>query len=150
MAVQSGCDPCSEAAHVVETYLADIGIQIEIRTVNLVGKLSESTAKVDLLDAEAGLPYPDSASFLRQLLRATPSGWIPPIIRAKIERVDHLGGEARQRSAAALADRLSANEVPVAAYATPHASQFVGPRIGCRMFTPFGYGLDLAAICINP
>jgi hypothetical protein len=38
-------------------------------------------------------------------------------------------------------------ELPVAAYGTPQTSQFIGPRIGCRVFSPFAYGLNLAAMC---
>jgi DNA-binding SARP family transcriptional activator/ABC-type oligopeptide transport system substrate-binding subunit len=149
MAVPPGCDPCSEAAHVVQTDLATIGIEVEIREVDLIGNRSKPAATFDLVDAETGIPYPDSASFLRQLLTDTPADWIPSTVRAKIERIAGLSGDSRQTSAAALADRLAADEVPVAAYATPQASQFIGPHIGCREFTPFGYGLDLAALCIN-
>jgi hypothetical protein len=81
---------------------------------------------------------------------------VPELAAGTVSRtgvVNRLRAERSLRLATVVAPagyRLSANEVPVAAYATPHASQFVGPRIGCRMFTPFGYGLDLAALCINP
>jgi len=28
-------------------------------------------------------------------------------------------------------------------------SQFIGSRIGCHVFNPFTYGLDLAAVCMK-
>jgi hypothetical protein len=37
----------------------------------------------------------------------------------------------------------------VAAYGTPQTSQFISLRIGCRVFSPFANGLNLAAACIN-
>jgi ABC-type oligopeptide transport system substrate-binding subunit len=149
MAVRSGCDPCSEAAHVVQSNLAAIGIDVEIRRVESTARLFDAAATFDLVDAETGIPYPDSASFLSQLLEDIPSGWVAAGARAKIHRVAGLSGSGRQTAAAALADRLTTNEAPVAAYATPHVGQFIGPRIGCRAFTPFGYGLDLAALCVR-
>jgi hypothetical protein len=60
-----------------------------------------------------------------------------------------MSGDARQRIAAALADRLIEDEAPVAPYATPVISQFIESRIGCRVFNPFAYGLDLAAVCMK-
>ena len=28
--------------------------------------------------------------------------------------------------------------------------QFFSPRLGCLVFPSFGYGVDLAALCVNP
>lgn len=148
MAVLPACDECSEAAQVTATALARIGIDVEIRKVDFVGRASK-LGSFDLIDVESGIPYPDSSSFLSQLLRDIPSGWLPAGVRAKIHRLAGLSGQRRQAAAAALADRLAATEVPVAAFSTPQINQFVGPRIGCKSFTPFGYGLDLAAICVR-
>jgi DNA-binding SARP family transcriptional activator/ABC-type transport system substrate-binding protein len=148
MAVPSGCDECSEAAQVIATDLGPIGIDVEIRKVDFLGQPSKLES-FDLIDAESGIPYPDSGSFLSQLLKDIPSGWLPDGVRDKIRRVARLSGDRRQVAAAALADRLATNEVPVAAFAIPQFNQFIGPRVGCRAFTPFGYGLDLAAICVK-
>ena len=60
---------------------------------------------------------------LRNLPKATPQGhpqgWAPARARAETHRVAGLGAGKRQTAAATLADRLTANVVPVAAYATP-------------------------------
>jgi hypothetical protein len=37
----------------------------------------------------------------------------------------------------------------LAAYSTPQTSEFFTPRLGCRIFPPFGYGVDLAALCLS-
>jgi hypothetical protein len=82
-------------------------------------------------------------------LHAIPYGWLPPGVQKQIEGLAHLSGDARQAAAGRVADELATDEVPVATYGVPQTSQFVGPGIGCRLFTSFGYGLDLAATCLN-
>ncbi len=70
-------------------------------------------------------------------------------MRTEVERVTKLSGADRQTAAAALADRLTARYVNLVAYGAHQTSQFVDPRIGCRVLTPAAYGLDLAAMCLN-
>jgi hypothetical protein len=50
---------------------------------------------------------------------------------------------------AALADRLATREAPLAAYLTPVIPTLLSPSLGCRVFPPFGYGVDLASLCLN-
>jgi hypothetical protein len=66
-----------------------------------------------------------------------------------VERVANLSGPERQHAAATLADRLTTTDVHVVAYGAGQTSQFIGPRIGCRVLTPAASGLDLAALCLN-
>jgi hypothetical protein len=68
-------------------------------------------------------------------------------VQEQVETFAAMSGDGRQAAAAALADRLATVEVPMAAYGIPQTAQFIGPRIGCRTFSPFAYGLDLAAMC---
>jgi hypothetical protein len=82
-------------------------------------------------------------------LHAIPHGWLPPGVQKKIGGLAYLSGDARQAAAGRIADELAAAQVPVAGYGVPQTSQFVAPRVGCRLFTSFGYGLDLAALCMN-
>jgi DNA-binding SARP family transcriptional activator/ABC-type transport system substrate-binding protein len=147
MAIPSGCDQCTEAAHVVRRNLAAVGLDVTIRKVDDLGAALDSRAEFDLLDLHTALPYPDSASFLAHILHDLPSGWDLPGVRTQVEGVAGMSGDRRQAAAASIADRLATVEVPVAAYAVPQTSQFIGPRIGCRVFSPFAYGLDLAAMC---
>jgi ABC-type oligopeptide transport system substrate-binding subunit len=136
-------------ANLVQTHLAAIGIDVEISKVDDLSEAMKTTAMFDLLDTDTWIPYPDPASFLRQMLRDLPAAWAPAAASAKIQHVAGLSGNARQDEASALADDLAENDVLVAAYGTPQISQVIGPRVGCRVFTTFGYGLDLAALCLN-
>jgi ABC-type oligopeptide transport system substrate-binding subunit len=149
MAIPSGCDQCTEAAHVARRNLATVGINVTIRKLDDLGAAIESGAKFDLLDTSTALPYPDSASFLTHLFDDIPSGWLPAGVRARVESLAGMSGNRRQAAAASVADRLATEEVPVAAYGTPQTSQFISPRIGCRVLSPFANGLNLAAACIN-
>ena len=126
MPVPAGCDRCREAAQVVRAGLAAIGIRVELRRVPDTGAAVSSGEGFDLVDLEARILYPDSASFLGALAGDLPAGWMAA------------GPRAAVRAASALA-----------AYGIPGSAQLVGPRIGCRRFSSFGYGLDLAAICLE-
>jgi DNA-binding SARP family transcriptional activator/ABC-type transport system substrate-binding protein len=167
MAIPKGCDRCTEAASLVRADLAVIGIEVRVRELDDLHGALASGAKFDLLDASTVILYPDAGSFLAQMIQETglvlehpgqedlglhaiPHGWLPPGLQKKIEGLANLSGGARQAAAGRVADELATDEVLAAAYGVPSTSQFVAPRIGCRLFTPFGYGLDLAALCLKP
>jgi DNA-binding SARP family transcriptional activator/ABC-type oligopeptide transport system substrate-binding subunit/outer membrane protein assembly factor BamB len=149
MAIPAHCDRCTEAAHLVLRDLSAIGIDVRIRAVANLDRALRHGARFDLLDGETELPYPDSASFLAQAIRDIPRGWVQPAVRTKVERVAKLSGADRHTAAAALADRLTARSVNVVAYGAHQTSQYIDPRIRCRVLTPTAYGLDLAALCLN-
>jgi DNA-binding SARP family transcriptional activator/ABC-type transport system substrate-binding protein len=166
MAIPRGCDRCTEAASLVRADLGTIGIEVRVKELDDLRGALESGAKFDLLDASTVILYPDAGSFLTQMiqeiglvlehpgerdlgLHAIPHGWLPPGVQKQIEDLAHLAGDARQAAAGRIADELATNEVPVAAYGVLQTSQFVGPNVGCRLFTSFGYGLDLAAACLK-
>jgi hypothetical protein len=52
-------------------------------------------------------------------------------------------------AAAELADRLVDQDVAVAPYGYDVVTALLSPRLGCRVFPPLGYGIDLAALCLN-
>jgi hypothetical protein len=143
----ASCDQCTDAAHVVQRNLARVGISVTIRKLDDLHAALASGAEFDLLDIHSALPYPDSASFLARMVGDLPSGWVTAGVRARVKSVARMSGTRRQAAAASLADRLATVDVPVAAYGTPQTSQFIGPRIGCGVFSPFANGLDLAAMC---
>jgi ABC-type oligopeptide transport system substrate-binding subunit len=57
-------------------------------------------------------------------------------------------GLARSTAAVSLATRLAAEDLPATGFAIPENGQFFSDRLGCRTFPPFGYGVDLAALCV--
>jgi DNA-binding SARP family transcriptional activator/ABC-type oligopeptide transport system substrate-binding subunit len=149
MAISARCDRCRETAHLVRRDLSTIGIDVTISAVADLDRALRRGARFDLVDSETELLYPDSASYLAQVIRDIPRGWVQPAVQAEVERVAKRSGAARQTAAAALADRLTARYVNVVAYGAAQSSQFIDPRIGCRVLTPAAYGLDLAALCLN-
>jgi len=38
--------------------------------------------------------------------------------------------------------------VPAVAYGTQVTAEFFSPRLGCRVFPPLGFGVDLASLCL--
>jgi len=149
MAIPSGCDRCTHAAQVVQANLLAIGIEVRVREVDDLQVALRSGAEIDLVDAVTEILYPDTGSFLAQMLGDVPRGWVPASVQRRIGDVASLGGDARRAAASDVAEWLVSDEIAVAPYGTPQTSQFVGPRIGCRVFTSFGYGLDLAGLCLN-
>jgi len=166
MAIPKGCDRCTEAASLVRADLGAIGIEVRIRELNDLQGALESGAKFDLLDASTVILYPDAGSFLTQMiqeiglvlehpgqqdlgLHAIPHGWLPAGVQKRIAGLAYLSGDARQAAAGRIADDLATDEVPAAAYGVPQTSQFVSPKVDCRLFTSFGYGMDLAALCLK-
>jgi hypothetical protein len=150
---------------VVRADLAKIGIRARIERFHNPGVLAkrDPRAKIDLIGNEwYEPPYADSAEFLRSLLLATGlEHWLPPGVEEDAVEVagpqppegrgvvGGLEGAERQRAAAKLADRLAVDEVAFAAESTGVVGSFLSPRLGCRVFPPFGYGVDLAALCLN-
>ena len=147
MPVVAGCLSCLQAARIVHTALAKIGITVQVRKVGSISAGLSQEGSFDLLDARAEILYPDSASFVTQALQSIPEGWVPAGVQARIQRLADSTGNHRQTGAAVLAKRLTANDAVLAAYSTPQVSQFFSPRLGCRIFPPFGYGVDFAALC---
>jgi len=68
-------------------------------------------------------------------------------VAEQVEGISTLTGEERVAAAAALADDLVIDEVPLAAILYGATPTLLGPGLGCRVFPPFGYGVDLAALC---
>jgi serine/threonine protein kinase/DNA-binding SARP family transcriptional activator/ABC-type transport system substrate-binding protein len=162
MAVAAGCETCRQEAEVVRADLSQIGITVKIEqfadplaaardpaaNIDLLGT-REPDANIDLIGVGAALDYTDPASFLEQmLLQDMPRSWLPDGVARQVERLSKLN-EAERRAAVALADRLATRDVPVAADLTPAIPALLGPRLGCRVFPPLGYGIDIAALCLE-
>ena len=149
MPVFAGCDPCVTEAQIVQDNLAEIGIDVRMRRISNFDSVFKPGARFDLLDWGTQFLYPDPGSFLEQmLLRDVPAGWLPPGVSKDVERVNDLEGRARFDAAIRLADRLGVRDVPLIAVGVAHLGTVLGPRLGCRVFPPFGFGVDLAALCL--
>jgi len=145
--VPPGCGDCFDVANIAKENLAQIGIELVIRRTEPARGDSQAWKSFDMADVEIGLPYPDSASLLRQVLADVPAGWLAPRMESQILDVTSLDGHKRHRHAVTLADDMAGGEVSVVAFGSPQIAQVIAPSIGCREFEAFAYGLDLAAIC---
>jgi ABC-type oligopeptide transport system substrate-binding subunit/class 3 adenylate cyclase/tRNA A-37 threonylcarbamoyl transferase component Bud32/outer membrane protein assembly factor BamB len=147
MGVPAGCNQCRQSFEAVKGALAPIGIDVEIKEVEDIGfAVRKNETDVDLWDSGTTLDYADSMSFLTTMLGGdVPRSWLPPSVRD--EPATSLAGAQRQGAASERAARLARVDVPVAAVGYPVLGEFFSPRLGCRVFPPFGYGVDLAVLC---
>jgi hypothetical protein len=76
-----------------------------------------------------------------------PRGWVRADVQRAVESIALLRGRRRQSAAAALADRLVAEDIAVIAWGNLVQGEFFSPRLGCKVFPPMGYGVDLASLC---
>jgi ABC-type oligopeptide transport system substrate-binding subunit len=141
----------TQEAQTIRAELRTIGIQLTIeRFDNAYQAAARPGARIDIIDSGAGADYPDSASFLTNLLSGPlPPHWLSSDLVRKIDALNALSGAARQSAAAALAERLAVRDVPVIVYGSHVQGEFFSPRLGCRVFPPLGYGVDLAALCLK-
>ena len=74
------------------------------------------------------------------------SHWNDAATNADLDYADGLSGAARDAALAHLAERLAADEVPLAAVGEFSRFEFVSARVGCVVYQPV-YGLDLTRLC---
>jgi peptide/nickel transport system substrate-binding protein len=150
MGLFRGCDPCLQTAEFVKSQLARIGIRVRIQEFDDPFEAVRKGVTIDILDAGLGTDRADPANFLRDILVGhTSARLIRPEISAEARRISRLDGPSRVAAATDLADRVVHDEVAVAAYGNDVVTAFLSPRLGCRVFPPLGYGIDLAALCLN-
>ena len=152
MAVEEGNDLDRRMAERVRANLAPIGITVEIEELpsdDYVQAVYEGKGPgIDLIGAAGEIWYPDPAVFLYDMLHSpTPSWWLPKGVDEEIVALFDRPGAQQPSAASALADRLATVEVPVAAIWSGAIPTLLAPSLGCRVFPPFGYGVDLAALC---
>jgi ABC-type oligopeptide transport system substrate-binding subunit/class 3 adenylate cyclase len=152
MASYAGCEPCTQWAENVKANLAKIGIKVRVSEVDDAFGLAKSQPRhFDLLNSFSGFDYPDPVTFLHGLLvDSEPASWLPKSVRQALAHLDTLSGGVRVSAASDLADRLATDDVPAAGFGVSVIGQYFSPRIGCKVSPPWGYGVDLAALCIAP
>jgi hypothetical protein len=48
-----------------------------------------------------------------------------------------------------LAGRLATDQIPVVAFGAGSSPSYLSTRLGCQVFPPYGFGVDLAALCLR-
>jgi ABC-type oligopeptide transport system substrate-binding subunit len=149
MGIFKACAPCTQAARSVRTSLGRIGIRVQVRAYeNPFQAAQDPRTPIDILDSATRLDFADPASFLTEMLSASmPAYWVPADVRRQVERLARLTGAERQSRAAQVARRLASRAAPVIAYGTTIQGELLAPSVGCRVFPPFSYGVDIAALC---
>jgi hypothetical protein len=148
MLVRSDCSHCLELGRLVESALAELGIDlaIEQREDQMPARSGPESA-YDVYNGFTAIDYPDSAAFLRTTVGETvPEHWFPRGVAERVAAVDRLSGDRRDAAAAALADELVRDAV-VIPFGTIGRAEFLSPRLGCKIFPPLGYGVSLATLC---
>jgi hypothetical protein len=83
------------------------------------------------------------------LLDAIGSCWLPLHVITDVTRLVRTKRVDRIASAMNLAGRPCVlRDVSAAAIGYSGTAQFISPRIGYRTFSPFGFGPDIAAMCV--
>ena len=130
--------------------LAPIGITVEIEEAPRLFSVCRTRTPRSICSAPAGgsttRTLRPSCYHMLLVLRMPPS-WLPEGVAEQVEALFELTGAERRSAAAALADRLATDEVPVAAILFGAIPTLLAPSLGCRVFPAFGYGIDLAALC---
>jgi len=132
------------------TYVAAIGITIDIKAVSDPrAAVRRPDARFDLVETSTVQDFADPGAFLTTMLgHDIPHSWLPASVLSDLAALHPLVGQDRIAAAGALARRLTTTDVPATAFAYQVNGQFFSQRLGCRIFPPFGYGVDLAALCL--
>ena len=138
----------------MRTSLAKIGISVEIQAVHDLYEKAVDRG-TDLLGTAANAYWGDPVELLSGafglfgLFRDIPPSWVPDGVAEEIEALSQLSGPERWSAAASLADRVATDEVVVAPELIGANPTLLSSSLGCRIFPPFGYSVDLAALCPN-
>jgi ABC-type transport system substrate-binding protein len=149
MPLSSGCDFCRTMEDEVVDQLKAVGFAVEtVEDPNVDGAIHDHPGKFDLAVSGSAPEWPDLASYLPLLFgEYIPQEWLPDEIGAGASAVaDAPDAEREQRAREFLAGPV-ADLVPATAFGTPVAGSLLSPRLGCQVFPPFGFGVDLAAMC---
>jgi ABC-type transport system substrate-binding protein len=145
-------DQDMQEGRLVRAELGRIGLRVKLIALPDydLKKLSHilASGKVDLVDGGIFNSI-DGAEFLETAVTCC---LVQPLfltqnVRSEVKRVSRLTGKERWSAAGRLADRLAAYDVPLIAYGNRVEDEFFAPTVGCRVFPPESYGVDLAALC---
>lgn len=140
-----------QQGRLVRAELGRIGLRVKLITlpdVDTFNRILDRGGEIDLVDGGLFASI-DGADFLESAvtLGPAPSRFLTQKVRSKVKRVTRLTGNKRWAAAGRLADRLAAHDVPLIAYGNRVEDEFFAPTVGCRVFPPESYGVDLAALC---
>jgi ABC-type transport system substrate-binding protein len=138
-------------AEEVKTDLARIGIDVRIKKVDdSFGAISQPGAPYDLKVGGNFPPFLNPTAYVFGMFAGDPPALPPEWQPRAMETVVTQFRRAPTESALALLQESIMKEVPMTGIAYEVQAAFFAPRVGCRLFPPASYGVDLAALCLKP
>ena len=144
---------CAAQAAIIRRNLAAIGLDVAVnqfpRDIQ-VQKQSRPGEPYDIAFERWVVDYPDPANFIDTLLQpglVNFSHFSDPKYLRRIDAASKLVGTARAQAYGALDLELARNAAPLAALLYDNNRFFVAKRIGCVVYNPASFELNLAALC---
>jgi class 3 adenylate cyclase/ABC-type transport system substrate-binding protein len=142
-----GCDVCGTQAQAVRAQLDAAGFHVVVKEVAGQSNPYAPGDDLNMLLSGDGAVVPDPASFVVDALQhSVPAGWLPGDVSRAVDRLSRLSGAHRENFAAAVA-KMADLLFPVIVEGDDVQPELFRSTVGCRIFTPASYGVDLAALC---
>jgi hypothetical protein len=131
---------CQRVGQVLQANLARIGITVRLLTVE------RPIDALPRVDAALGVAKPEGPPEPRSFLARLPG--LPRWAADRLARLESASPAMRARGAYAVAAELErrAYYVPYGAF---YAPELFSARVGCKLFHPIYFGVDLAALCLK-
>jgi ABC-type transport system substrate-binding protein len=144
--------PCPEQAEIVKNNLAEIGLQVQVKTLTndrLFAREATPGEPFDLAWSGWIPDYRDPKAILTSILEdsSVAPTFNDPRYQRKLARAARLSGPERYLTYGKLDLDIARNAAPLAAFGNLPSDDFFSARIGCQTFGV--YGMDLAALCIK-
>ena len=152
--------PCPEQAQIVQSNLAAIGIDVEVKQFERAVQFSKEGTRGEAFDIGFEgwqADYADPYDFINVLLYGKSiqkannvnfAYFDDPSYNEKMEDAAGLAGAKRYDTYGKLDLDLAQNASPLAAWDNDNERDFFSARIGCQLFQPV-YGMDIAAMCLR-
>ena len=151
MGVDRACPECNPTYESIRAALAPLGIRVRAApSDDLDQDLYSGRSDFDMIPVSwSTVDFPDGATFLSRMMGGDiPPDWLPSGVLSSVDELQGMPTGPREDATRELGERLTREIVPAVAFARERTSAYFSPRLGCRSFHPFGFGVDLAALCI--
>jgi ABC-type transport system substrate-binding protein len=147
--LSKGCGFCRRMEDAVVDQLRAVGFEVEtVEDPNPYELIHQHPDRYDFRVGGSSPDWYDLASYLSILFGThVPEEWLPPEVASAAHELAATPREDRDRKAREFLAGPVAELVPATGIGVPVAGSLLSPRLGCQIFPPFGYGVDLAALC---
>ena len=149
MPLSTNCDSCRQQEDVLVQQLDAAGFRVDtVEEENPYQAIHDDPGKYDLRLAGSSPDWPDLASYVPLLFgEYIPAAWLPPGVADAAAAVASAPTDERYQRAVEFLAGTVAGAVPATGTGYSVAGVLLSPRLGCRVFPPFGSGVDLASLC---